>query len=269
MDAAEFLGLEPTDEPHRWRLPVRPEITSGLGALFGGVGLGAAVEAMVQHTGRPLVWATAQYLSFARPPSVVDIEVVDAAVGHKTSQVRATGHVDDLEIFTVNAALGQRDFPAEGTWAERPDVPAPEDCPARPLDERMKGRLASRWEMRMAKGRFMDALPGPPGDGRIAFWARIPGLEVSYTSLAILGDMVPAGISQALGMRAGGNSLDNTIRVVHLVPTSWVLLDVRIHAVAHGFGHGLAHIWAEDGTLLATASQSAVVRGFREEPPRD
>src|SRR5438270_4762868 len=121
MDAAQFLGLEAADEPRRWRLPVRQEITSGLGALFGGVGLGAAVEAMVQHTGRPLVWATAQYLSFARPPSVVDIEVVDAALGHKTSQVRATGHVGDEEIFTVNAALGRREFPVEGEWAVPPE----------------------------------------------------------------------------------------------------------------------------------------------------
>src|SRR5439155_200300 len=105
MDAADFVGLEPTDEPHRWRLPGTRAVSSGIGALFGGVGLAAAVEAMERHTGRPLVWATAQYLSFARPPSVVDIEVVDAAVGHKTSQVRATGHVGDEEIFTVNAAL--------------------------------------------------------------------------------------------------------------------------------------------------------------------
>ena len=269
MDAAEFLGLEPTDDTRRWRLPVVREITSGLGALFGGVGLGAAVEAMERHTGRPLVWATAQYLSFARPPSVVDVEVVDAAVGHKTSQTRATGHVGDLEIFTVNAAMGRRDFPGEGSWAEMPDVPPPDGCPARPLEDRMKGRLASRWEMRIARGRRPEELPGPQGDGRAALWARIPGLAVSSTSLAIVGDMVPFGISQALGMRAGGNSLDNTIRVVQLVPTEWMLIDVRIHAVAHGFGHGLAHIWAEDGTLLATASQSAVVRGFREEPPRD
>jgi acyl-CoA thioesterase len=47
-----------------------------------------------------------------------------------------------------------------------------------------------------------------------------------------------------------------------------MLVDVRIQAVMHGFGHGLAHIWAQDGTLLATASQSAMVRAFREEPPK-
>jgi acyl-CoA thioesterase len=39
---------------------------------------------------------------------------------------------------------------------------------------------------------------------------------------------------------------------------------VRIHAVEGGFGHGLVHLWAEDGTLLGTASQSAMVRSHRE-----
>jgi acyl-CoA thioesterase len=166
MQAAEFLGLEPTDEPHRWRLPVKKDITSGIGALFGGIGLAAAVEAMERHTERPLIWATAQYLSFARPPSVVDIEVVDAAVGHKTSQVRATGHVDGHEIFTVNAAVGRRDFPAEGQWAVAPEVPAPENCPARQIEDRMRGRLMTRMETRIARGRRLEELPGEQGDGR-------------------------------------------------------------------------------------------------------
>ena len=83
---------------------------------------------------------------------------------------------------------------------------------------------------------------------------------MSAAALAIIGDFVPFGIGQALGKRAGGNSLDNTLRVAHRVPTEWVLADVRVHAVADGFGHGLVHLWAEDGTLLGTASQSTIVR---------
>src|SRR5438552_19047904 len=129
MEAAQLLGLEATDESHRWRLPVTRAVSSGMGALFGGVGLAAAVEAMERTTGRPLVWATAQYLSFARPPSVVDIEVVEAAGGHQVSQVRATGHVGDQEILTVNAALGRRSFDASGSWAVPPEVPPPEARP--------------------------------------------------------------------------------------------------------------------------------------------
>jgi len=48
------------------------------------------------------------------------------------------------------------------------------------------------------------------------------------------------------------------------VPTTWVLCDIHMHALANGFGHGLAHLWAEDGTLLATASQSISVRLWTE-----
>jgi len=83
---------------------------------------------------------------------------------------------------------------------------------------------------------------------------------LSGASLAILGDYVPFGIGQALGLMGGGNSLDNTLRVYRLAPTEWVLLDIRIHAVAHGFGHGVVHLWSQDGSLLATASQSTIVR---------
>ena len=64
---------------------------------------------------------------------------------------------------------------------------------------------------------------------RSALWARLPDvLEMSAATLAILGDYVPFGIGQALGMQAGGNSLDNTLRMGTLVPTAWVLLDIRV-----------------------------------------
>ena len=86
---------------------------------------------------------------------------------------------------------------------------------------------------------------------------------MSAATLAILGDYVPFGIGQALGAMAGGNSLDNTLRVGRLVPTEWVLLDIRVDLVANGFGHGVVHLFAEDGTLLATASQSCIVRYWK------
>jgi acyl-CoA thioesterase len=72
------------------------------------------------------------------------------------------------------------------------------------------------------------------------------------------------GIGQAAGRLFEGNSLDNTLRIVRVHPTEWILADIRVHALAEGFGHGLVHLWAEDGTLLATASQSAIVRNPRK-----
>ncbi|MHB8671565.1 MAG: acyl-CoA thioesterase [Acidimicrobiales bacterium] len=266
MDPLEFLGLQATEDRSRWRLPVTPEVSSGLGALFGGCGLAAALEAMERVTGRPTIWATAQYLSYTRPPSVLELEVVTPVSGHQVTQARTVGRVGDAEILTVNAALGHRPLEMEGSWATAPSVPPPEDCPPRPLDPARSRSILGRMDVRLAHARLPEDLPGPPGDGRCALWARIPGLDAGITTLAVLGDIVPFGIGQALGQRAGGNSLDNTIRVARRVPTEWVLLDVRVHAVAQGFGHGLAHLWAEDGTLIGTASQSAMVRRWKEEP---
>jgi acyl-CoA thioesterase len=183
------------------------------------------------------------------------------------TQARATAHVGDTEILTVNAALGHRDVPADGQWAERPIVPPPEDCRHRRTRFPDQGEsINTRLDVRVAEGRDFDEMDGSvPGSGRCALWARLPDvLEISAASLGIMGDYVPFGIGQALGARAGGNSLDNTLRVARIVPTEWVLLDIRVHAVANGFGHGVVHLWAGDGTLLATASQSTIVRYWKD-----
>ncbi len=130
------------------------------------------------------------------------------------------------------------------------------------------GYLPDRMDVRLAAGRLLSELPGPgmPG-GRSALWAKLPDvLEMSSAALAVLGDYVPFGIGQALGLQAGGNSLDNTLRLGRIVPTEWVLLDIRVHQVVNGFGHGDVHLWSESGTLLATASQSTIVRMWREMP---
>jgi acyl-CoA thioesterase II len=267
MDARTFLGLESTHNQYRWVLPVTPGICTPGGFLFGGCGLGAAIAALEGTTGRPLVWATAQYLSFARPPEYLDLDVTVAVAGHQITQARAVGHVADREILTVNAALGRRDRKEEGTWAVMPDAPAPAQCEPRELRFTTAGdTLPDRLDVRMALGRTIAELPAPPSsDGRSALWAKLPEvLDMSSASLGILGDYVPFGIGQALGLRAGGTSLDNTLRVGRMVPTDWVLLDIRVHQVVHSFGYGDVHLWSEDGVLLASASQSTVVRMWPE-----
>ena len=267
MDAREFLGLQPTHNPNRWYLPVVPGLSTGHSFLFGGCALAAAITAMESTTGRPLIWATAQYLSYARPPSVMDIDVTVPISGRATSQARAVGHVADTEILTVNAALGSRDTPATGSWVQRPDVPPPDECGPRTFRMDVEDSIMRRLEVRIASARDFTEFDGTLStDGRSSLWARIPDLlEPSAATLAILGDYVPFGIGQALGEPAGGNSLDNTLRIGRLVPTEWVLIDVRIETIAHGFGHGHVYLWAQDGTLMATASQSTIVR-YWEDP---
>jgi acyl-CoA thioesterase II len=260
MDAREWLGLQATHNPMRWCLPVVPGISAGGNFLFGGCGLGAAIEAMEASTGRPVIWATAQYLSFARPPDVMDLDVTIASSGRNTTQARATGHVVSTEILTVNAALGCRPFPEHGQWAERPAVRPPAECPPREprrfVAESIMRRLDQRWALRDG------------ANGRTAVWTRMPDLlGVSASSLAVLGDYVPLGLGETIQAEITSNSLDNTLRVANLVETEWVLVDIRIDLVNNGFGHGVVHLWAEDGTLMATASQSAIIRQWKEETP--
>jgi acyl-CoA thioesterase len=216
-------------------------------------------------SGRECVWATAQYLSYAKPGEVMDVDITLAVVGHQMTQARAVCHVGNREILTVNAALGHRPMDVTGQFERMPDVLLPDQCTPRPHRMPVEGTINDRLEQRLAKGRDLEELDGTPSDGQTLMWVRIPDVidGVDATALAVLGDFVPMGVGQALGVLGGGNSLDNTLRVVHLVPTEWVLLDIRVHAVERGFGHGLVHMFAEDGTLLATASQSCIVRCWK------
>ena len=270
MDAAHFLGLTPTHNPYRWHLPVVPGIATAGDFLFGGCGLGAAIAAMESASGRPVIWATAQYLNYAKTHSVVDIDVKIAVSGRNTTQARAVGHVEDTEIFTVNAALGDRDMKLDETWVKPLDVPEPDACAPRPLREPGQETIMSRLDLRLACAKdWADIRGNPTNQGRSALWARLPeSLEPSAGTLAILGDYVPFGIGQALGELAGGNSLDNTIRILKVVPTEWVLLDIQVDGIARGFGHGTVHLWASDGALMATASQSTIVR-YWQLPPQE
>lgn len=262
MDSRTFLGLSASHNLFRWSMPITPAVSTWRGFMWGGCGLGAAISAMEDTSGRECVWATAQYLSYAKRGEVMDIDVTLAAEGSTFTQARAVCHVGNREILTVNGALGERPVNVRGQWETMPDVEPPDRYQQREFGMPIVGTIHERLEQRMVKGRTNDQLDGTHSDGRVLMWARIPDVieGVDASALAVLGDFVPLAVGQALGKRGGGNSLDNTLRVVHLVSTDWALLDIRIQAVERGAAHGLIHMFAEDGTLLATASQTCSVR---------
>jgi acyl-CoA thioesterase len=268
-----FFDLRATHNAHRWFLPLHDGLCVGPPGntfMFGGVGLAAAIGAMEGTCKRPVIWATAQYLSYARPGSIVDLDVSVPAHGKHTSQARVIAHVGDKEILTVNAALGERPSDLNHQWAEAPEAPPPEACAE---SERWRSDvedLHSQIEVRVARGRHTRAAhpDGLSDDGRVVLWIRPRGGHtVDSTMLAIMADHVPSGVGHALGRNAGGNSLDNTIRFLTIVPTEWVLCDVTIIGVAHGVAHGSMRLFAQDGRLMATASQSMILR-LREDEPR-
>ena len=263
---APFFDLQATHNPHRWFLPLGEGLCvgpPGAAFMFGGVGMAAAISAMEGTCRRPVIWATAEYLSFARPPSVVDLDVWAPAQGHRTTQARVIAHVGDKEILTVNAALGARPGDISHQWAKAPAVAAPQDCVESERWNSDRADLHSHIEVRVAKGRHPRASDpeGASGDGRLILWMRPRGGQaVDSTLLAIMADHVPSGIGSALGRNAGGNSLDNTIRFFSAADTEWVLCDIHIDGVHGGFAHGSMRLFAEGGALMALASQSMILR---------
>ncbi len=264
-NAETFLGMAPVGDDLHWRLEVVPELCTPGQFLFGGCGLAAALVALEKASARPTIWSTAQYLSYAPTHSTLDLSVTLAAEGRHITQGRVVGRVGDNEILTVNAAAGAPGtLDAEGVWVTAPDVPPPDESQPRLRPGFTSASIFDRIEVRQAAGRSFEEISaglGVPGEPTSALWARVPGhLEPSAATLAVIGDYVTGAVSQPLGRRVMSRSLDNTLRVVRLVPTEWVLCDIHIQALAGGYGQGIAYLWSEQGTLLATASQSMSVR---------
>jgi acyl-CoA thioesterase-2 len=264
--SASFLGIEPGTTPFASRLPITPEICVGPKGnvfMFGGVGLAAAIVAAERATGRDAVWASAQFLSYARVGDTLELAVEVLNAGRNVSQVRVAATDAGRTILSVNAALGTREGLPEDQWPHPPEMPPPDECVPQPMWPVQDAALMSRLDVRLAPGRYGA---GPrdgrrSANGRMVMWMRAKdGTPADAALLALFADFVPSGLAAAFGRPGGGNSLDNTVRIARVVPTEWVLCDVRIAAAARGFGHGAIHMYAQDGTLMATGSQSAILR---------
>ena len=264
-----LVDLEPTDLAHRWRLPVTVPVSVGQGErmfMFGGIALGAAVLAMERTCDRPALWATAQYLSYARPGSTVDFDVRQPMQGHRISQARVVGHVGDQEIIAAYAALGGRTSRIDDQWVEAPPAPPPADCPLVERWRREEGDLHSRFEQRLVSGRYQGrAVEGGRGAGRVVLWVRRQdSAPIERVALCVIADFVLSAVTDAIGALAGGTSLDNTIRFARAEETEWALCDMSIESVQNGVIHAAMRIFSESGVLLASAAQTAVLRVHSE-----
>ena len=267
MDTRTFLGLEPTHNPFRWKLPVTAGICARRATSCSAAP--GSVRRSRHSRARRVGSACGPPRSTCRTPKpgeVVDIDVTIAVEGHQITQARAVCHVADREILTVNAALGERDSMASGQFETMPRrAAAARSARTRHVSE------TSRHDQRPARaadgqGPAVEDLDGTPGDGQTMLWARIPdvidGVDATDARRArrLRADGRRSGARRS---RAAATASTTRCASCRLVPTEWVLLDIRVHAVERGFGHGLVHMFAEDGTLLATASQSCIVRFWK------
>lgn len=256
VQACSFLTLH-QEAPDRWSAIVDRDVLVGHPArqtLYGGAGLGFAVQALERATGRPAIWTTAQFLAFAFADARLTIHTTIAKAGYQISQAEAVVTSGDETIARVSGAFGSRPRNMEKVWTAAPDVPPPDACPLiayhwrRRMDD-MNGRL----DVRVAR---VDE-----ASGRYALWARAadPALPVDASLLAVLGDFVPTALGGLIGP-SQMSSLDNTLRYLGEPQGRWVLCDSHLLQIHAGLAHGSMLMHGEDGRLLAYASQSMIVR---------
>ncbi len=260
IDLRGFLGLEPTDDPNRWRLPMWEGICGGRGALYGGCGLAAVIEVAEAATGRPVTWSACQFVGGAQVPQVIDVTYENLVTGRRITQGRVTATVDGSVVLAALVALGTREFPIAGQWGPTlpADLPPPEQCPVRKMPDDRRGGLRLRIDER---GVFAD----PDGrlravDGRSYLWATLPGgVPATASALAVLGDGVSSGVDALFDDDIRARSIDNSLRVVAPRACDWVLADIQVDGAAEGLAHGTVRLWTPNGHLLGVSSQSGLV----------
>ena len=216
--------------------------------LMGGVSLGAGMYAMEQVTGRPMIWASVQFVSNSPVGASCTVTTEVLASGRRAIQARAVIAEGDRPIHYIYGALGTRETENPQSYLKMPVVPGPEQSEPKPLlGDKPRNNLLSRLEMRTARADHAE--------GKEYIWFRSKdGLTMSPQWLAIVADFMPAGHPASSMSR----SLDNTLRLHKLVESEWVLGEVQLFEARNGYFHGDIRMFAEDGTLLATGGQTGI-----------
>jgi acyl-CoA thioesterase II len=249
-DDLAWLCLKPQNG-EKWSLELTSQLGRGDGKLYGGTGLALAVALMETVTARDALWATVQFSGTATVGERLDCTVDVHAQGRRSSQLQVTVRVGDRLVCTALGATGAHVDGAEVQVPVMPDVPGPDASDNWVGRMRLPNQKRSGWTEIADMRRF--ELP----DGHFGMWGRMKGHAQTRASIAFLADFVPVSVSRAARVDGAGFSLDNSIRFGYWIDTEWVLLDFDPWFAAGNYLHGAVRLWAQDGTLLGVATQTA------------
>ena len=246
-----WLGLERQREGV-WSLELTPPFTRMDGKLYGGTGIALAVATIEAETARDSLWTTVQFAGSADIGECIECQVDVLAQGRRTSQARMTARVGDRIVLAALGSTGaHRESPIDMHVGSMPDVPGPSET--QPWGHRWRDAEMPKtgWLLQAEMGQVDRE------DGSFAIWARMHDQAQTRATVSFLADMVPSSVVMAAGHLGGGTSLDNSMRFGRMTETEWILLDFDPWFGTGGYVHGGARVWAEDGTLLGFASQTA------------
>jgi acyl-CoA thioesterase len=234
-----------------------PGLTRHDGALYGGTGLAVSVMAMEAATGRDVLWATTQFVSSPSSGTDIDWTVDVLAEGRRTSQVLVRATAGDAVAFVALGAVGvSKDDGLTGQYRQMPDATPPAD--GAPWGGAFEDSVDPQsWTLKIDLR--TAELRGPTTSS--ALWARRrDGLPFTPAAIGFAADFVPLGVARSAGKLGAGSSLDNSMRFRPGESTEWVLLELHGDFASGGYGHGIVLVWGQDGTLVASGSQTASMK---------
>lgn len=251
---------------------------------FGGQLLAQACAAVARHSSvdRQLHSFHCYFLRPGGTDGPVEYHVDVLREGRSFSVMEVTAVQDGETLLEGSASLHARER-GLSHQDQRPETPGPEGL--EPFHVRFAGRDApndmERWFARTRELdlRYVDRSPfEPPTDQRHAtqrVWVRYtgPALTMPWHQQAILAYISDLVTLDPILLRHGrswtdraimGASLDHALWF-HQVPdvTRWMLLDLRSPIATGGRATATGQVWSEDGDLVCTLVQEALMR-----PPR-
>lgn len=236
------------------RFTYKPPIKACVGPessqfYMGGMAMATHIDAMERHFEKPLLWATIHFLNHGLLGENMELTVEAVSGGRSIVQAMVEMRRGDTVLHRTIAALGARDGEPDRAFVKMPDVPQPEDCPPKPEDAMATGdNLMGLLDRRIA----LEDTDG----GREYMWIRPSfGGPVDAGYLGLISDFFLGAHERT----RRGTSLDNTFRLINIVQSDWLLMATQISSFTRGAAQGNAHIFAQDGTLLATSSQTGLL----------
>jgi acyl-CoA thioesterase len=254
----ELLELDVSEDGRRGTVRISDIHLASFGRMYGGAGASLASAVIEAAARRRLVWVTTQFIGACGQGDRLDLDADVLAAGRGTSQVQVRACCGGKLIFqALGAAADATSVIPDGTVHRLPEVPRPEDCALLPVPP---AGASGPGFFGLAERRHADRKPGEDPARSGSWWIRLPGYSLARPALlGLAGDCVPPLVMRAIGEPGAGTSLDNTIRVGAPSDCEWVLIDGAADQAAGGFGHGQVRLWAPDGTLVGTASQTCAL----------
>ncbi|MBV9285899.1 MAG: thioesterase family protein [Acidimicrobiia bacterium] len=232
------------------------------GALYGGTGIAVSVMAMEAATQRDAVWVVTQFVASTQAGARIEWETQELAAGHRVSQLSVVARSEGATMFcALGATADPRPDGLDGQFLPMPKVTPPDESPPLMIGPGTPA-LRDKGFNRNLEYREAEPLEGRDGHAVLLWARRTDGSPLTRAGIAYLADMVPMAIARAAGKFGAGFSLDNALRFATVPPEEWVLLDLRGELASLGYGHGSLTAWTTDGTLVATGSQSAMMKAM-------